>query len=63
MATNERVVFRLIVMPCCNHQLCWVNPRYPSHCPECGQHIYARLRADPSCIMITDENATLRYSQ
>jgi len=23
---------------------CWVNPRIPNYCPECGEHIFARLR-------------------
>jgi ribosomal protein S27E len=35
----------LIACPECNHQMCWVNPRLPSHCPECGKHIYLKLRA------------------
>jgi ribosomal protein S27E len=44
-ATNEMVPFRLIVCPECDHQVCWVNPRLPSYCPECGRHIFAKLRA------------------
>lgn len=42
--TNERVHFRLIVMPCCKHQFCWINPRWPNYCPECGVFIYPRVR-------------------
>lgn len=44
MNTNEMVPFRLIQTPCCSTLLCWVNPRLPSHCPECGKLIYAKLR-------------------
>lgn len=41
---NEQVIFRYIVMPCCHHQVCWVNPRLPNYCPECGENIMARVR-------------------
>lgn len=60
--TNERVLFRLMQMPCCNHLLCWVNPRLPSYCPECGTFIYIKLR-DGSQTLITDENAWLKYGR
>lgn len=43
-AWNEMVQFRLFQMPCCGHMLCWVNPRLPSHCPECGATVLARLK-------------------
>ena len=55
----ERVLFRLIAMPCCNHMLCWVNQRLPSFCPECGEACFARLKIDPSRILETDDHATL----
>jgi hypothetical protein len=42
--TRQRVPFRLIVMPCCSTQLCWVNPRLPNYCPECGERAYAALK-------------------
>lgn len=42
---NEKLNFRLFVMPCCSHQLCWVNPRLPTYCPECGKLIYSQLRS------------------
>jgi ribosomal protein S27E len=51
-ATNEQVPFRLIACPECNHQMCWVNPRLPSHCPECGKHIYLKLRAGEGVLII-----------
>jgi len=53
MATNEQVPFRLFTMPCCKHQLCWVNPRLPSHCPECGQHVLLQLRTGVYTVMDT----------
>ncbi len=62
-ATNERVTFRLINMPCCNYIYCLVNPRLPNYCIECGESVYAKIRTNPECIMITDENANLRYRE
>lgn len=56
MKTHERVLFRLIRTPCCSALLCWVNPRFPSHCPECGKFIYPEVRG---CVLMIDENATL----
>lgn len=41
---TEYVEFRLFVMPCCGHHLCWVNPRLPSFCCECGAAVYATLK-------------------
>lgn len=38
-ATNEQVPFRLLRMPCCHTLICWVNPRRPNYCPECGTRI------------------------
>lgn len=32
----ELVPFRFLSCPHCRHQLCWVNPRLPNYCPECG---------------------------
>jgi hypothetical protein len=34
--TLQLVKFTLYQMPCCGQLLCWVNPRRPNHCPECG---------------------------
>lgn len=59
---NERIHFRLIVMPCCSYQVCWVNPRLPSHCPECGTRVYQLLRFEkPEQIMVSDDNAWIKY--
>lgn len=44
--TREHVPFRLIRTPCCGHLLCWVNPRLPTYCPECGTMILPRIRPD-----------------
>jgi len=57
---NERVHFRFIVCTECQHQICWVNPRLPSFCPECGRHIYPAVR---SSVLISDMNATLKYDE
>jgi hypothetical protein len=57
--THERVKFRLIHTPCCGTLLCWVNPRLPNHCPECGVQIYGKLHTDPTRILVTDEDAEL----
>jgi hypothetical protein len=39
-ASNEQVTFRLLQMPCCHILICWVNPRRPNYCPECGARIF-----------------------
>lgn len=56
-ASTERVPFRLIQTPCCETLLCWVNPRLPSYCPECGTGIYPQVK---SCVLVHDSQATLR---
>lgn len=55
---TERIHFRFIVMPCCQHQFCNVNPRLPSFCPMCGASVYPQVRG---CVLISDENAMLKY--
>jgi ribosomal protein S27E len=60
-ATNEQVPFRLIACPECNHQICWVNPRLPSYCPECAQPIYIRLRAGQG--ILEERTAWLRIQR
>ena len=55
---NERIVFRLFNLSCCGHFLCWVNPRFPSFCPNCGKHIYPDVKGD---VVITDENAHIKF--
>jgi DNA-binding CsgD family transcriptional regulator len=43
---KERIqgYFRYIRCPECETQLCWVNPRLPNYCPECGKHIFLKLK-------------------
>jgi DNA-directed RNA polymerase subunit RPC12/RpoP len=57
---TEKVLFRLFVMPCCQHNLCWVNPRLPTFCPECGDRVYMKLRTDGTHTMVNDPNAILK---
>jgi hypothetical protein len=56
MAEYQRVVFKLIQMPCCGHMLCWVNPRFPTYCPECGTHIFRTVKQG---VMFSDDEAVL----
>jgi len=63
MKTNERVNFRMFQVPCCGHLLCWVNPRLPNYCPECGKFIYAALKThSEQHVKIHDQNAVLTIS-
>jgi hypothetical protein len=39
-----KVPFRLIQAPCCGTLLCWINPRLPTFCPECGKPILRELK-------------------
>lgn len=57
----KRVHFRLIQMPCCGTLKCWVNPRLANYCPECGAKVYMKIKTDPSCILVSDLQATLKY--
>lgn len=61
--THELCYFRLIRTPCCHHLLCWVNPRLPNFCPECGDRLLAKLRIDPSHIRHSDERAELKVKR
>lgn len=58
--THEICHFRLIYTSCCGHLLCWVNPRLPNYCPECGKKCLVQLRTDPSYIRHSDSKAELR---
>lgn len=59
---KEKVLFRLIVTPCCSQMLCWVNPRLPNYCPECGKFIYADLKVHkPHQILVSHPEAWLQY--
>lgn len=54
--THERVEFRLFTMECCWHLLCWVNPRFPSYCPNCGKYVFPKVK---SWVTTKDVNAIL----
>lgn len=56
----EIINFRLFRMPCCGQMLCWVNPRLPTHCPECGKSVLTELRSNPDCTMMHDTEAQLK---
>jgi len=56
--TTERVHFRFIQMPCCNHLYCSVNPRFPNYCPECGKHVYPAVKGG---VLNSDNNAFLKH--
>lgn len=62
MKFNERVKFRLIQTPCCGHMLCWVNPRLPNFCPECGKKIFTSLKFEIGHIINCDDNAHLSFT-
>ncbi len=59
MMSQERVPFRMMQMPCCKHMVCWVNPRLPNFCPECGQIVSHRIR---ECVVVLDDRAFLHVS-
>lgn len=60
LSVHERVTFRLITLPCCKHQLCWVNPRMPMFCPECGHGPFIVMG---DWILLTDDHAELVLSK
>jgi hypothetical protein len=57
----ERVRFTLIVTPCCHTMLCYVNPRMPNYCSECGERLFA-MKKNPEAILFTDYDAQLKYN-
>ncbi len=59
VTANERVEFRLFNLSCCGHLLCWVNPRLPNYCPQCGKLIYPNCRGD---VVLHDANAHLHIT-
>lgn len=58
--TTERITFKLLQAPCCGILLCWVNPRLPNYCPECGTHIFPAIR---SCVLSSDDTAFLKVEE
>lgn len=59
---NKHVTFKLIKMPCCQHELDWISNRIPNYCPECGRRAYSLLRGGHS-FLISDDNAILQIHQ
>lgn len=59
--TNEQVKFRLFQMPCCGMLLCWVNPRFPNRCPECGEAVFVKLKSEEHTLTCCE--ATLRLGK
>jgi hypothetical protein len=60
---KARAHFRLIQMPCCGQLLCWVNPRLPNYCPECGEFIYSQLKPDiKGSILESHQDAWITYA-
>lgn len=59
----EIVHFKMFIMPCCSHNPCWLNPRLPNYCPECGAAVYSKLRFDPEkYVAVDDPEALLKSS-
>jgi DNA-directed RNA polymerase subunit RPC12/RpoP len=59
MRTSQGIHFQLFQMPCCGQLLCWVNPRLPNHCPECGTHVLVQLKSGEHT-RVNDYHAVLR---
>ncbi len=59
MKWSEKVQLRLYNMECCGHMLCWVNPRPPTHCPQCGKVVYPQVRG----WAVVTEDAWLRVGE
>lgn len=58
MICNERIHFRLFMLDCCGHMLCWVNPRFPNYCPECGTYVYPGVKGQ---VTMSDDNAHIKF--
>jgi len=59
MQSSQRIQFRLFFMECCGHLLCWVNPRFPSYCPQCGKSVYPQCKG---WVTDRDDNAVLKIN-
>lgn len=59
MSNTEIIKFRYIQAPCCKTQLCWVNPRLPNYCPECGTCIASTVK---EAVIYTDDTAQIKYT-
>lgn len=61
MSTMEMINLRVFHMPCCGQVLCWVNPRLPNKCPECGEEVLHKLRTTDHTLL--DTPAKLIYGE
>ena len=45
---NEKVLVHYRELQCiaCNHMTSWIEFRLPNYCPECGKHIFLKLKFD-----------------
>jgi len=55
-----RADFRLINVECCGVLLCWVNPRLPNYCPECGKRIFPKVKG---WVVWRDEQAYITHKE
>lgn len=55
---TQMVPFRLIQCPKCRTLLCWVNPRLPNYCPECGVWVLPEIKSN---VLQHFHNAWLTY--
>lgn len=56
--TEEFINLKVLQMPCCGHLLYWINVRYPSYCPTCGELVYPEIK-DPKFLILFKEEAKL----
>lgn len=54
---TEFCKFFLLITPCCHTMLCWINPRMPNFCPECGRAIWLKKQGEH--ILFLDSEARL----
>lgn len=52
--------FRILNMECCQTIQCWVNPRLPIHCSECGKLCYPAVRG---WVVNRDERAVIKHKE
>ena len=55
----EKVGLRVFSMPCCKTLICWINPRLPTYCPECGQSVLRKLKFEPECTLLSEQEVYL----
>lgn len=60
---RERIMFRLLQMPCCGIMLCWANPRLPNYCPECGKRTRMSNAHPTEAVIFQDDEAWLSHKE